>query len=53
MTKLAFIIAGAEKAGTTFLSNTLAHNPAVYIPDYEIRHFRDPFYPDKEKLKSF
>jgi hypothetical protein len=49
-TTLDFIIVGAEKAGTTFLSKTLRQSSEVYIPERETRHFRNPFYPEREKL---
>jgi hypothetical protein len=47
-TKLDFIIVGAEKAGTTYLSRCLSQSPEIFIPQHEIRHFRDPFYPNQE-----
>jgi hypothetical protein len=50
--KLNFIIAGAQKAGTSFLSQTLRQSNEVCIPEREVRHFRDPFYPHREKLDS-
>ncbi len=47
--RLDFIIGGAEKAGTTFLVNVFRQSNSVYMPEREIRYFRDPFYPEKEK----
>lgn len=51
--KLDFIIAGAEKSGTTFLVNALRQSNDIFIPEREIRHFRNPFFPDREKLEDY
>ncbi len=48
--RLDFIIAGAEKAGTSYLSKVLCSSPDIVMPEHEVRHFRDPFYPDRERL---
>lgn len=53
MIKLDFIIAGAEKAGTSFLTNAFASSNEVFIPKNEIRIFRDPFYSDREPLEKY
>ena len=49
--KLDFII--AEKSGTTFLTDTLRRSDRVMIPQREVRYFRDPFYPTRERLDEF
>ena len=48
--RLDFIIAGAEKAGTSYLSKVLGSSSEIVMPEHEVRHFRDPFYPDRERL---
>lgn len=49
MTGLDFIIVGAEKSGTTLLVDLLRRSPDVAIPQQEVRYFRNPFFPDKER----
>jgi hypothetical protein len=50
--RLDFVIAGAEKAGTTFLVEALRSSPDVAMPAREVRFFRDPFYPERERLED-
>ncbi len=40
----AFVIVGAQKAGTTFLHEALRRHPALFLPRYETPFFEDPFY---------
>jgi len=47
---LDFIIAGAEKAGTSYISTVLCSSEQIVMPAHEVRYFRDPFYPNQEKL---
>jgi hypothetical protein len=42
--RLDFVIAGAQKAGTTHLHHILAAHPAVAIEADEVPYFEDPFY---------
>ena len=49
MTKLDFVIIGAEKAGTSYLVEALQRSPDVALPAPEVRYFRDPFYPTRER----
>ncbi|MBX3552541.1 MAG: sulfotransferase domain-containing protein [Pseudolabrys sp.] len=45
---LDFIVIGAQKSGTTLLTELLRRSPEIAMPGHEVRYFRDPFYPDKE-----
>ncbi|HYU13830.1 MAG TPA: sulfotransferase [Stellaceae bacterium] len=47
--KLDFVIIGAEKSGTTLLVELLRRSPQVAMPKIEVRYFRDPFYPERER----
>ena len=49
---LDFIIAGAEKAGTSYLSSVLRKCDSISMPEHEVRHFRDPFYPDQDRVDA-
>jgi hypothetical protein len=49
--RLDFVIIGAQKAGSSFLSRVLDSHPALFLPEAEIRAFRDPFYPDFHTLQ--
>jgi hypothetical protein len=50
---LDFVIIGAEKSGTTLLVKLLQKSERILIPDREVRHFRDPFFPDRERPEEF
>ncbi|MGO1118056.1 sulfotransferase family protein [Rhodovibrionaceae bacterium A322] len=50
--RLDFVIIGAQKAGSSFLSRVLDSHPALFIPEAEVRSFRDPFYPDFRPLQQ-
>lgn len=39
-----FLIIGAQKAGSTFLHETLRQHPSLFLPRYETPIFEDPFY---------
>ena len=39
-----FVIIGAQKAGSTALMRHLGAHPQVFVPDHEVRHFRDPWF---------
>jgi hypothetical protein len=49
---LDFIIVGAEKAGTSYLSKALSFSDDIYMPEREVRFFRDPFYHHREQLDN-
>lgn len=37
-----FLIIGAQKSGTTWLSQVLANHPDVFMPSYEVKFFNNP-----------
>lgn len=39
-----FLIIGAQKAGSTFVSRCLGGHPQIAMPRYEVAAFEDPFY---------
>jgi hypothetical protein len=48
-----FVILGAQKSASTYLSTVLNSHPGVYIPTYEVRFFEDPDYsPDLSALEA-
>src|SRR5579872_4213054 len=49
MIQLDFVIIGAEKSGTTLLVDRLRRSPHVTMPANEVRYFRDPFFPKRER----
>src|SRR5436190_4613805 len=42
--RLDFVIAGAQKAGTTQLRHILRAHPGVHLETDEVPYFEDPFY---------
>lgn len=46
MQKLDFLIIGAQKAATTFLSEQLRHSGVAFLPRDEVAFFEDPDYGD-------
>jgi len=53
MIQLDFVIIGAEKSGTTLLVDRLRRSPHVTMPVNEVRYFRDPFFPKRERLDLY
>lgn len=39
-----FVILGAQKAGSTFVHESLQRHPDLFLPRYETPFFEDPFY---------
>lgn len=39
-----FVIIGAQKSASTYLSEALRQHPSIYLPPQEVRYFEDPEY---------
>jgi hypothetical protein len=48
-----FLIIGAEKAGTTFLQETIQLHPEVFMPPGEVPFFEDPDYSAPDAASNF
>lgn len=47
-----FVIIGAQKAGSTFIHETLRQHPVLFLPRHETPIFEDPFYKEDQVQTS-